>query len=105
MRYSMLVYITQMSGTLLEAARYLCAAPEDGLRAELLDNGRQMLAQIRAVLEGHRADLRSEAPLAGLAELETLWERGGPELEARLEQFARELPGQAAYQVRAVFFA
>ncbi|MDE6839839.1 MAG: hypothetical protein K2P49_03140, partial [Oscillospiraceae bacterium] len=105
MRYSMLVYITQMSGTLLEAARYLCAAPEDGLRAELLENGRQMLAQIRAVLEGHRADLRSEAPLAGLAELETLWERGGPELEARLEQFARELPGQAAYQVRAVFFA
>ncbi len=105
MRYSMLVYITQMSGTLLEAARYLCAAPEDGLRAELLENGRQMLAQIRAVLEGHRADLRSEAPLAGLAELETLWERGGPELEARLEQFARELPGHAAYQVRAVFFA
>lgn len=105
MRYSMLVYITKMGWTLLEAARYLHTAPEDGLNAELLENGRQMLAQIRDVLEGHRNDLCTEVPLERLAEIEVLWDSCGERLEEGLEQFARELPGQVSYQVRAVFFA
>lgn len=105
MRYSMLVYITKMSRTLLEAVQYLRANPEDELRAELLKNGRQMLAQIRAVLEDHRDDLHSETPLTQLAEIETLWEDTEGTLEERLEQFVQELPGAIFYQARAVFFA
>lgn len=105
MRYSVLVYITQMGGTLLEAARYLRTAPEGELRTELLGNGRQMLAQIRDVLTEHRDDLRSEAPLTRLCEIETLWESGDMRLEGELEQFVRELPGEVSYLVRAVFFA
>ena len=105
MRYSMLAYIIKMGRTLVEAARYLRTAPDDGLSAELLENGRQMLAQIRDVLEEHRDDLRTEAPLERLAEIEVLWDSCGERLEEGLEQFARELPGQVSYQVRAVFFA
>ena len=105
MRYSMLVYITKMGRTLLEAAQYLRTAPKGGLQTELLENGRQMLAQIREVLERHRGDLRTETPLARLAEIKALWESGVETLDERLEQFVRELPGQVSYQVRAVFFA
>lgn len=101
----MLAYITKMSQTLLEAAQYLCGAPEEGLREELLDNGRQMLAQIRAVLEQHRDDLRSEAPLDKLSEIEDSWQAQSDGLEAELEQFIRCLPNEITYQVRAVFFA
>jgi len=101
----MLVYITKMSRTLLEAARYLCTAPEGNLRAELLDNGRQMLAQIQAALEEHRCDLHSQAPLEKLEMIKTLWDSGGEALEEQLEQFAQELPKEVSYQVRAVFFA
>ena len=57
----MLVYITKMGRTLIEAAQYLRTAPEDSLRAGIMDNGRQMLAQIRSVLEHHRGDLRAIA--------------------------------------------
>ena len=46
MRYCMLVYISKMVSTLLEAARYLRTAPVDGMGMELLENGRRMLAQI-----------------------------------------------------------
>ena len=105
MRYSMLVYITKMGRTLIEAAQYLRTAPEDSLRAGIMDNGRQMLAQIRSVLERHRGDLRSESPLVQLSEIETLWECTGEALEIRLEQFVQNLPEQVVYQVRAVFFA
>ena len=77
MRYSMLVYITKMGRTLIEAAQYLRTATEDSLRAGIMDNGRQMLAQIRSVLERHRGDLRSESPLVQLSEIETLWECTG----------------------------
>lgn len=105
MRYSMLVYMSKMGRTLLEAAQYLRTAPEDALRAEITENGRQMLAQIREVLEGHRADLHSEAPLVQLSEIEGLWEDVGEGLESRIEQFIQGLPEQISYQVRAVFFA
>ena len=105
MRYSMLVYITKMGRTLLEAARYLRTAREDGLRLELLDNGQQMLAQIRDVLERHRKDLRSETLLDKLTELEGIWQNQSDGLEAGLEQFIQSLPDEIAYQVRAVFFA
>lgn len=103
MRYSMLVYITKMGRTLAEAVQYLRTAPEDGLRGELLDNGREMLAQIRAVLEG--GGLRSGAPLDRLAGIEDGWREQREGLEGQLEQFVRELPGQVSYRVRAVFFA
>lgn len=105
MRYSMLVYITKMSKTLLEATQYLRTTSEDDLRAELLKNGKHMLAQIRAVLERNSGDLRSAAPLVRLAEIDGLWENTGEGLEERLKQFAQILPHEVCYQVRAVFFA
>jgi len=101
----MLVYITKMNRTLLEAAQYLRNAPEGALRSELLDNGRQMLSQIQATLERHRSNLYSQVPLEQLEEIKMFWENGGKELEERLKQFIQELPGQVNYQVRAVFFA
>ena len=85
MRYSMLVYMSKMGKTLLEAAQYLRTAPEDNLRAEIVESGRQMLAQIREVLEGHRDDLHSEAPLVQLSEIEGSWEGVGEGLESQLE--------------------
>lgn len=105
MRYSMLVYITKMCRTLLEAVQYLHTAPGDALRIELLENGRQMLAQIRDVLERCGDDMRSGAPLDRLTEIEGSWQDQSEVLEERLERFMQELPGQVAYQVRAVFFA
>lgn len=105
MRYSMLVYITRMSKTLLEAAQYLRTAPEGDLQTELLANGRQMLAQIRAALERHSGDLRSDVLTAQLTEIEGLWESTGEGLEEKLKQFAEILPQEVSYQVRAVFFA
>lgn len=105
MRYSMLVYTAAMGRTLLEAAQYLRTAQDNGMRAELLSNGRQMLAQLRDVLEGHREDLHSEKPLDRLAEIEDIWQDQGDGLEARLEQFIQCLPDEVNYQVRAVFFA
>lgn len=106
MRYSLLAMIAQMANTLLEAAQYLrAAAQDDPLRAELAQNGRQMLAQMRTALLQHRADLLCEAPLTVLNEIEALWQDGGPGLEDALAQFAQQLPRQVRYKVRAVFFA
>ena len=105
MRYSMLVYISKMGRTLLEAAQYLRTAPEDALRTEITESGRQMLAQIREVLEHHRDDLRTEVPLVQLSEVESLWGSTNEALGAQLEQFIQGLPEQISYQVRAVFFA
>ncbi len=106
MRYSMLVTITDMSRTLLEAAQYLASAPAGDIRAELLDNGRRMMGQIRDVLERHSGDLRTTLPLERLWKIGQLW--GGGEhgaLEETLEEFIRKLPEEVSYQVRAVFFA
>lgn len=105
MRYSMLVYITKMSRTLLEATQYLRSAPENNLRGEMVESGRQMLGQIRTVLEEHRNDLRSGIPLEQLAEIENLWANGTAALEDKLEQFIQTLPNEVSYQVRALFFA
>ncbi len=109
MRYSLLVTLIRMSRTLLEAAAYLRAAPQDdALRAELAQNGRKMLAQMQEALAQHRADLLCETPLVRLAALKALWEQDAPaseELERQLSQFADELPQQVRYSVRAVFFA
>lgn len=105
MRYSMLVYISKMGKTLLEAAEYLRAAPADALRTDIVENGRQMLAQIREVLEQYRDDLRSETPLKQLAKIENAWGKEDRNLGAQLRQLIQQLPRQVSYQVRAVFFA
>ncbi len=106
MRYSMLVTITDMSRTLLEAAQYLASAPAGDMRAELLGNGRQMMGQIRDVLERHSGDLRTTLPLERLWKIGQLWGGGEHEaLEETLEEFIRKLPEEVSYQVRAVFFA
>ncbi len=105
MKYSMLVSLSKMSRALADAARYLRAAPQNDLRSEVTEKGRQMLSQMEAVLEQRREDLRSEAPLAQLEEIKALWGSGGPVLEERLEQFTRNLPKEISYRVRAVFFA
>ena len=89
MRYSMLVYISKMGKTLLEAAEYLRAAPADALRTEIVENGRQMLAQIREVLEQYRDDLRSETPLKQLAKIENAWGKEDRNLGAQLRQIGR----------------
>lgn len=105
MRYSMLVYISKMGRTLLEAEQYLKTAPEDDLRIEIVESGRQMLEQIRTVLEQHRGDLHSDVPLTRLTEIESLWGSGDETLEEQLREFIQALPEQISYQVRAVFFA
>lgn len=105
MRYSLLVAVCQMGRTLLEAAQYLQNAPQNAPREELLQNGQQMLLQMRTVLTQHQTSLRGKAPLAALSEIEALWQSGGPELEAALKAFLQQLPQQVNYQVRAVFFA
>ncbi len=105
MRYSILVNLAKMCRTLADSARHLRAAPKSDLRADEMENGRQMLSQIEAVLKQHCDDLRSEALLAQLAEINTLWEIGDEVLEERLKQFIRNLPKEISYKVRAVFFA
>lgn len=106
MRYSMLVYLTQMSRTLLEAAEYLTASPkEDPMREELLENGRQMLEQIRAELERHQRDLKSSRPMDCLNEVRETWSGSGEDCTAAIRQFVQCLPQEVRYQVRAVFFA
>lgn len=106
MRYSMLVYLTQMGRTLLEAAEYLTASPkEDPMREELLDNGQQMLDQIRAELESHQQDLKSSRPMNLLDAAEKKWQSNSEECAAAIRQFIQCLPQEVRYQVRAVFFA
>lgn len=63
MRYSMLVYLTNMGKTLLEAARYLRTAEDNPLKRDLLENGRQMIGQISLELERHSGDLYTPLPL------------------------------------------
>lgn len=105
MRYSMLVYLTKMSRTLLEAAEYLLSAPKEGpVRAELLKHGQQMIVQIRTELERHAKDLHSNRVLDSLAAIEQLWGTDGTELLELLESFVQCLPGEIHYRVRAVFF-
>lgn len=106
MRYSMLVYLVQMGRTLLEAAEYLTASPkEDPMREELLENGRQMMDQIRAELEYHQQDLKSSRPIELLNEAMENWNSRGEECAAAIRQFIQCLPQEVRYQVRAVFFA
>ena len=107
MRYSMLVYLTNMGKTLLEAARYLHTAVDHSLREEVLENGRQMIVQIRLELERHRSDLRTQRPLDWLRDIEDAWGRDddGKDLEDRLTYFVLYLPEELRYKVRAVFFA
>lgn len=105
MRYSMLVYMTNMCRTLLEAAQYLRTASDGAVRRELLDNGRQMLEQVRAVLEQHADDLRTTRPMELLETIERQWMQQNNSLEENLQQFIHCLPENVIYQVRAVFFA
>ena len=80
MRYSMVVYVTNMAKTLLEAADYMEAASDNrALCAELSDNGRTMLEQMQAVLRQHETDLRSSLPQSLLHEAERLWGTGSTE--------------------------
>ncbi len=106
MRYSMLVYITKMGRTLIEAARYLHdALPQDGMRAEILENGGQMLAQMQDILQQSREGLHSDAPLVRLRRIGALWESGSGDTEEMLRQWIETLPQEISYQMRAVFFA
>ena len=106
MRYSMLVYLTRMGRTLLEAAEYLTARPkEDPMWEKLLENGRQMMDQIHAVLERHQQDLKSSRPIDCLNEAKEQWSVSGEECVSSIQQFVQCLPQEVRYQVRAVFFA
>ena len=73
MRYSMLVYIVKMCQTLTEAAKYISAVSEGELRAELLENGKQMFVQIQSVLEQHRRDLPMADGHSGERVCEEIW--------------------------------
>lgn len=107
MRYSMLVYLTNMGKTLLEAVQYLGTAQDGPLQQELLENGRQMIRQIQSELERHSGDLRTTAPLKRLQTIDRLWGnlQTGSQLEQTLIEFIQCLPEEVSYQVRAVFFA
>ncbi len=106
MRYSMVVYVTNMAKTLLEAADYMEAASDNrALCAKLSDNGRTMLEQMQAVLRQHETDLRSSLPQSLLHEAERFWGTGSSEAAAEaLQRFVQCLPEEVHYQVRAVFF-
>lgn len=107
MRYSMLVYITNMSKTLLEAAQYLSTAEGDAMRQELLENGRQMLGQIKNVLERHQANLCNTLLLEQMETIMQHWDEAGRsmELEQELELLIYRLPQEINYKIRAVFYA
>lgn len=106
MRYSMLVYLTKMCETLEEAAAYIAADPDGEVSAELLENGKTMLAQIGAEIGRNENDLKSTRPLELLAAVEDLWGgAGSEEFAPLLSKFAQALPKEISYQVRAVFFA
>ena len=107
MRYSMLVYLTNMGKTLLEAAQYLPTTDDKKLQRDLLKNGKQMIRQIKSMLERHSGDLRTTRPLDRLHLIEQYWgepEHAG-ELEVQMEDLILHLPEEVSYQVRAVFFA
>lgn len=103
----MLVYITNMGKTLLDAAGYLQAAKNPSLEEELLANGRIMLDRIETVLEDHRGDLRSALPMEQLRQIRRQWKDSGnyTALQDDLSEWIRRLPGEIDYRVRAVFFA
>ena len=105
MRYSMVVYLSNMCGTLLEAARYLRTEPDSPQSEELRANGRLMLEQIQCVLQQHSGDLHSQVLLTRTEELMTAWESFDSSLESGLEQLRQLLPKEIRYQVRAVFLA
>ena len=107
MRYSMLVYLTNMGRTMFEAAQYLRTAEDGPIKKELLENGEQMITQIKVELERHCGDLRTSLPLERLQNIGRLWSDAGcgSELEAALKEFSLKLPEEVTYQVRAVFFA
>ena len=106
MRYSMLVYLTNMGKTLLEAAKYLRTSENRELQADLLENGRQMIGQICSELKRYGSDLYSSIPLELIRCIEGLWNKTGKseELEETLRKFIQILPNEIKYQVRAVFF-
>lgn len=107
MRYSMLVYLTNMGNTLLEAAKYLRTSENLELQADLLENGRQMIGQICSELKRYGSDLYSPLPLELIRCIEGSWNEAGKseELEETLRKFIQTLPNEIKYQVRAVFFA
>lgn len=107
MRYSMLVYITNMGKTLLDAAGYLETAENAALKEELYANGRIMLERIERILAEHRGDLRSDSLMERLQNIRRQWETGGTyaALQEELSEWIRRLPGGIDYRVRAVFFA
>ncbi len=107
MRYSMLVYITNMGKTLLDAAGYLETAENAALKEELYANGRIMLERIERILAEHRGDLRSDSLMERLQNIRRQWETGGTyaSLQEELSEWIRRLPGGIDYRVRAVFFA
>jgi len=105
MRYSMLVYLSKMVRTLMEAADYLDSAPADKtLREELSENGKQMISQIRSELMKHEQDLVSSQPLELIDEISRLWASGDKGVQGALDDLLQCLPKKTRYQVRAVFF-
>ena len=107
MRYSMLVYITNMGKTLLDAAGYLQAADNAALKEELYENGRIMLERIERILTEHRGDLRSASLMERLQNIRRQWETGRTyaALQEELPEWIRRLPGEIDYRVRVAFFA
>ena len=107
MRYSVLIYLTRMADTLLEAIEYLKGSETPELREELLENGRQMLSRMKDVLVSHADDLKNHLPLERLNKLEFTWVSAEekPEVETLLREWKGKLSEEVHYQVRAVFFA
>jgi len=108
MRYSVLVYLVDMSRTLIEAAEYLATSPAAEMQAEIYENGDMMLTQMREALLAHEQSMKSNRPLKQIDEIVELWKerRGtGQALVDALTAFAQALPGEVDYKVRAVFVA
>ena len=105
MRYSMLVYLTRMGRTLVEAAEYVASTKMNHpIQQELLTSGEQMIRQIRSELERCRKDLKSNLLMEYLDTIERLWRDADGACISVLARFIQVLPQEVRYQVRAIFF-
>lgn len=107
MRYSMIVYLTNMIDTLIEAMQYIKASSDNDINTELIENGIEMINQIEDTLERFKPDLKSEIPLELLQNIENaLQDREiNDEIINNLNNLRDALPQEIDYKVRAVFFA
>lgn len=106
MRFSRLVQLNQVCGTLIEAADYIQTCCEETLCEELLQNGIQLLDQFHDLLYQARSDWKTDKPAEYLDKVRCAWHLPlADNLNGLVMQLRRALQEDIAIQVKAVFFA